>query len=328
MSIADFEESIKKMEEQAKIEQGSSQKSIEHSEQPTEELKEQVAESLEQSQEQPQEQAVEAEAEAEEEEDIEMTDNKAHKAFAKMRYNQKQLREQLEKSEREKQEIRERLAKLEGANEVRHKPEIREPEIVDKEPDKTYDREAWLEWKARQLEKKQQEIEARVNQNNQLSLVDRARNELRDMEQDYTVKNKISDYDSRLKFIRDKEAALIRLRHPAATEAQIQQHLNDEKIRIASDAVKSGKHPAEIFIKMAEELGYAKPKEEYREEKKQIPVVKLNQNMRKNTSLIGSSNVEKTGPMSSDQLVGKTLREINRSYGELDKLIENARYGR
>lgn len=253
------------------------------------------------------------------EDDPELLDPKKDKAWAHMRHEQKTLKEQVEKERVEKQELRERLAKLEGAHEARATPKIVEE---DKEPDSTYDEANWLKWKSRQDDKKISNLNAKVDEVTKYAAIEQAKRELSTLETEYKEKNKVTDYKARLEFIRQKEATLIKLDYPNATEAQIKTHLDNEYLLRASKAATNGKNPAEIFIKMADAYGYAPSNPDI---KKDIPIDKLNYNMKKNTNLMGSSNAGKTGPKTAEQLVGETLGDIMRNGDDLEKMITEAR---
>lgn len=257
------------------------------------------------------------------EDDPELLDPKKGKAWAHMRHQQKSLQEQLDKERQEKQELKERMARLEGANEARVSPKI-DTQQEDKEPDPVYDETNWLKWKARQDDKKINNLTSKVDEINKYSAIQEAKKELTDLENDYKTKNNITDYDARLSFIRDREAKLIKNEYPNATDAQIKYHLDNQYLLLASKAASAKRNPAEFFVKMADAHGYQKA-ESKPDPKRDVPIDKINHNMKRNASLIGSSNAAKTGGKTADQLVGETLRDIMRGDGDLEKIITEAR---
>lgn len=262
----------------------------------------------------------------EEDEELSDTPPKDHKAWASVRKKAKAAKEAAEeerqlrqKREEELGQLRERLARLEGRDEERQKPKLQEPE--DPEPSAEDEPFEYLQWKLRQAEKKIKEVEEKATKAEDASMAEGARRGIKVLEDQYIKENNITDYDSRISYLKNVEAKLIRLHYPNATQQQIDNHLDKERIRISADCYSNGQNPAEYFSKLAEIHGY---KKEFAPKKPTAGpnIGAINKNMQKNSSLLGTSSADDTGGVSSQKLVTMAMDELLKNEDALDKEIK------
>lgn len=245
-------------------------------------------------------------------EDAEPTDPKGWKKLRQKKIAAKAEAEEArliaEKSSRENAELRERLARLEGREEGRAKPEIsKEPE--DQEPDRDIDPDAHVTWRMNNMEKELQAAKKTAAEAQAASQIEGIRRGLDMLEKEYIKSNKVDDYNERIEHIRKIERNLIKVRHPSATEEQITRHLDSQRLELGADAYKNGNNPAKMFIEMSEALGYAKPSSKKTVSDKP-DIEAINRNQKKSASLIGSSNAEKPGGIPPERLVKMSMAEL------------------
>lgn len=325
--FAEMEETKKQLEElHGESEQNQAQLSPEEmadqmmqEEEPQQEAEVQEEEYTEEAvDEEVQEEELEASAD---DEDIPDENPKSNKAWKKMRTSLKQ-------QERENKALIERLSKLEGRMEERtaqtqfEQEDQKQP--VDVEPDKTIDPEGWTDWKIRTLEKKLEEGNKAQQTLQQTQMVERAKQELSLMEDNYS-KQEDDSYQDKLNFLVDVKTRELKLTRPDMTDIQIKQHLEQEKIIAASNFVNAGRNPAQMFAQMAEAYGYAPEKPAPKKATKKMNPQKLERNMKRNATLIGgTSAAESSDNYSPHQLAEFSIQQLASMPASRRKQIESA----
>jgi hypothetical protein len=259
----------------------------------------------------PAEVAQEPEKEEEEESIERPTDGKGWKEHREkqkiLKAEAKEAKERAEQSARETAELRERLARLEGREEARVKPELKEVD-TDPEPDADLDPDLHIKWQLRQQNKRIEAAERRAQMAEELVKVEGTRRGLQMVEKEYLKINKIDDYDDAIEHVKNVERNLIRLEHPQATDEQINNHLESERIRKSAECYSRGINPAEYMYKMAQTLGYAKTQKQ--ESKNKPNIGAINRNMGKNANLIGTSSADDTNGMPTDKVVQMSIEQL------------------
>jgi len=129
---------------------------------------------------------------------------------------------------------------------------------TDAEPDKAADREAWLDWRDRQIDKKQAAIDARLDGTAKtLQEIERERTygqavqEFVSLEQEF--KASVPDYDKAAGHMRQRLADSLIALNPSLTPAQAQKLTTDRILHMASQAVNNGYNPIEYLYLMAKD---------------------------------------------------------------------------
>jgi len=275
------------------------------------------------------EEVAEEEIPLEEEEEEELPkDSKDARAWKKIREKSKAAKAEAETQkklaeEKDKQlsELRERLARLEGREEARVKPKIEEDS--DPEPDVDLDPDQHIRWTLRQTNKRIEAAERRAQMAEEMAKVEGVRRGLDMVEKEYIKSNKLDDYDAAITHIKNVNKKLIKLEYPEATDAQIDAHLENERLKHASMTYSKGKNPAQYFYEMAQTLGYEKSK---KSNSTKPNIDSINNNMRKNANLIGSSNNDNTGSLSAETVAKMSIDQLLKKEGSnaLDEAIRRA----
>lgn len=276
----------------------------------------------------PQESLVEKPAEVVEEDELPEEPPHGNLAWQNMRRANKAAKDKLkaetearEQLEKQLNELKERQARLEGREEARAKPIVQEVQ-EEPEPDRMLYPDAWKDWKIAQQDKRQTELDAKLEQISAMSAIEGTRRGMNNIEKAYKANSGVSDYDDRMNYIMESEKARIKLLHPNATDGQIDSHLEAEKFRMANQAIADGRNPAELFYKMADTYGYKTKEAKPSNESPKPDIQALNRNMEKNVNLIGSSGAEKSGGVSPNQLFNSTINELVGKQKDIEKLIK------
>lgn len=236
----------------------------------------------------------------EEEEEEEEEEQEEELTGAKFRHKLKAQKEETDRVVREAQDLRERLARLEGKAEAQPKQEVIQEEI----PDREYEPEKYANWRADKLEKRvevMQEEQTRVNAERQWD----------NMQADHTKTN--PDYAAAKAFLLDVEGKKLKAQHPHATDAQISQELKKQEYITVGNAAKNGMMPTQHIEFLAFQAGYRPGAEDKKEVKKKSNIKNIKKNARKNASLIGGSSAGGTGDSrTADQLAAMGLEEIEK----------------
>ena len=215
---------------------------------------------------------------------------------------------------KESQELRERLARLEGREEARAKPEIKEVD-TDPEPDADLDPDLHIRWQLKQTNKRVEAAEKRAEYAEAIARNEGERRGLSSLEKEYVKTNKVNDYDEAIEHIKNANRELIKLEYPEATDAQINSHLEAERVKKAKECVARGVNPGEFFYKMAKALNYQAPKKDTKVDTKPN-IDALNRNMGKNANLMGASNSEATGGVPTEKVVSMSIEQLLTKEGQ------------
>lgn len=281
---------------------------------PKEEVKEEAAPELAEVEEDTKEPAetLEQEQEQEDEEEERPTDGAGWKRLREKKKaaaaEAERQRELAEKRDKENQELRERLARLEGREEARVAPKV--DVDTDPEPDQDIDPDAHIRWQLRQTQKDLAEVKKKAEEAAANSVAEATRRGLTMVENEFVKSNNLDDYQAAIDHIKAVETNLIKLRYPNATDAQINSHLEAERLKIAQEVYGKGQNPADHFYKMAQAIGYKKAPKDGKKIDDRPNIKALNKNMEKNSSLIGSSSAEKNGGVSSEKLVQMSIADL------------------
>jgi len=235
------------------------------------------------------------------------------KPGAQMRHKLKAAKAAEADKARENQELRERLARLEGRADATPVSEAPKEEI----PDPEYEPEKYAQYQNGKLEKRVQEMEAtqkRVNAERQWETMQ-------------TEHARISpDYNNAKEFLIQHETQKLKDRHPSATDAQIAQAIKQAEYAEAGNAAKAGIVPTAHIEYLAYKAGYRiedKPKEA---PKKKPNIKEIKKNAKKSASLIGGSPAGDGGDARTpQQLLNMSLEEIHKfGADEYNKAIEKA----
>lgn len=280
-------------------------------EEPTEEIAEEVEEVIE-------------ESELDEEGYLKEKEGESNKDLRKR--IQDNYREKIEERDNKIKEM-EALVKeiqLKQAEQEGYQKALQQPEKdTDPEPDPVLDPEEHTNWKLRQIEKE------RVVEKQEMSLIKQQvehQNTLRaidTLEREYSKANPDIDLYAAEQFIREREAVIIKMQHPNATDEQIKQHFDDYKVMMYKNAALAGKSGAELVMDMAKNYGYESKKAPTK--KPNISAIKKNQ--KKSASLIGGSDAVKEHTVSPQAIFEMSMEElINRGGSDfVEKTRKNLR---
>lgn len=204
----------------------------------------------------------ETEAEFEEEIDDTPEEEPSATAFNKKRREIRDLKKSREEADHLNQELRERLARLEGRVEERTASSIAVEPSLPQEPDPTYEPEAWTRYKIAQLEQqnshtlqKQQETLQRLERD---AAIRGARAEVAAYEAKYSAKH--SDYADAKAYFRKTLEAEISMQQPHLSPSLLSNVIDEQELRLAALAEQQKANPAEYFVKLAEIRGYSPKK--------------------------------------------------------------------
>lgn len=260
-------------------------------------------------------------------EEVKGDDRKKNSAWAKMRTEQKELRERLEAEAKEKQELRERLARLEGRNEsMSPKPK---DDGADNEPDKDLYPEDHIAWRQRQLDKRQSEMDQRLSRFEQESNVQRAQRAVEQLEHQFKSTNTKEDYDGAVKFLVEREASIKKLMNPNLTDAQIKGQIELEKMQLFATLHAQGKNPAQVIYETAKIQGFSSQKSDGAQQdgvQRKVDLQRVADNQRRATNLIGGSpaSPNNSSKMSAEQILGLSMQEQAKLYAKNPRVFEES----
>lgn len=250
-------------------------------------------------------------------------------AFAKAR------REKRAK-EAENAQLRKELEELRAAKAAPVQPTVAQPTakadaIVDAEPNKATDYEAWLEWKDRQIEAKNAALEADLGdikkwrneqetQTKEQNQFQAAVTEFLDIESKYRQEN--PDYGNAIGFAVNKYREAAKVMYPDKTEAQITDAIDRQMLQQAAIFAAKGLNPAEELYDLAiERFGYV-PKSAVTEEETTETEAQVTQQTRPSPSkpklaVINANKKKSASPLSgggqtgSAQLTAEDLENMS-----------------
>ena len=251
------------------------------------------------------------EGEVQEEKDQELEEpeenKRSNQAFAEMR--------------RENSELRERMARMEGANEVRSKQETAAKEPTDEEPDYDLDPDDWHKWDSRQKSKEISELTDRVSAQDEKMALTAFNNEWD--KQSSAAETTDDFYRGARKHILDARVNQIKASNPALSDTQVNQQIKQEEYNFALQITQAGINPISFIKTKAIEGGYVHTQEAKESEpKNKGNPKKIANNKRKGKSLIGDSAASDKQKIDSDALATMSLQDkLNMSEDEWEDAI-------
>ena len=243
-------------------------------------------------------------------EDAALSDDQAKRAraFARQRKEAKEYKEKLEAAEKARQELAERIAKLEGRAEAAPKP-AEQPALEDQEPDADLYPEDHARWEVRQLKKELEGIKKFKQEQEQVTTFQREAAGVEALEAQY--KAKAPDYDDAVQYLVEKERRLKKVFNPSATDAQLDAMIKAEKVQLFKQILAGGRNPAEVVYEIAKQDGW-QPKA-----KRQAPAAgtdldAVKENQRRASNIIGGSPAEASGKVTSDQIFNMSMQDLLR----------------
>ncbi len=235
-------------------------------------------------------------------------EKKRNRAFAKQRHEAKELKDRLEAAEKARQELAERLARLEGKAESTAKPEAK-PALEDQEPDADLYPEDHARWEVRQLKKELEEIKKFKAQQEQVSSFQREAAGVEALEAQY--KAKTPDYDDAVQFLVEKERRLKRVFNPQATDAQLDAMIKAEKVQLFKQILSAGRNPTEVVYEIAKQDGW-QPKGKAKADKHAASsnLEAVAENQRRAANIIGGSPAESSGKVTSEQIFNMSMQDL------------------
>jgi DNA repair exonuclease SbcCD ATPase subunit len=260
----------------------------------------------------------EQEQERQEEEETE----EEPKTPAGLRHKLKREKEERKRAESEAQELRERIARLEGmqeASQIAQTTQQTEPQ--EEIPDPDIDPDGYTQYQIKQLQAKQQEYEdqaARLKAERQWDA----------MEREYSLSN--PDYENAKKYLINQEIQKIKKQYPHATDMQITQHIKEQEYLVVGSAARAGQDPLKYIEFLAFESGYRG--ENVKAEKKPIEqkpnIAAINRNQRKHDSIIGGSSAgSQDGKPTPEQILNMSFKELEKNRAAVDDYVKKIRIG-
>jgi len=266
----------------------------------------------EEQEEEAEEDTVDGEAELEEEEEdaeeAELPDDqkKQNQAFAMQR--------------RENTELKERLAKLEGAAEERAKSatpnKVKEPVV---EPDKALYPEDWAVWKSEQNAERLQAQDERQAKLEEKIAYDAFTNKFNAYDTEKQANDEI--YKGSREFIINAQVKILKAGDPLITDAQIKSQIDKQIIEFGIAVSNAGMDPASYLKTKAMEAGYVYTAGATAPTKKKVNSKRAASNKRKGASLMGDSGGATKQKISADELADMSLSDkMNLTDDEWDDL--------
>lgn len=285
---------IEKAEEEARAAAEAEEKASEQ---------EEIEEAGEEQEEGSQEEQEASTAEQEEDDEEEPSSNRAWK---NMREKNKEAQRRADEAERRAQELAERIARLEGRDEARGKPQIdaTAEKDNDPEPDKQLDYERWLEWKDRKIEEKVQKLEKQIEQQQLANQFELAKKEVAAIGLQDAKQIGMADYEERLNYVLASRRRELKAAYPKAPDSAIDHQLEVERIGTIHNAKKEGINIAELVREQSEARGY-RPSNKKDMLKDEPNIDAINKNMQKSSTFVG-----KTGDRDKGRKDSKTLEDF------------------
>ncbi len=228
---------------------------------------------------------VEEDEKVEEEIEEDFSDDKSKKnAFQKLqhtrRLEKKKAKEEADILRNESAALRERMARIEGAQEVQQKEAVKEE--VDLEPDKDEDYEAHQEWRLRQQDKKIDSLIEAQQKSEQMSEFRQAEQVWHDIENAHVEHDAVykDAKDFLIKTLRNEASA----QFPSATKSQIRDYVRDAEAKFVGGLAKQGASESHIIASMrtlADHKGFKVADKKTPQDKE-----KLKKNMSKSINLV------------------------------------------
>lgn len=241
------------------------------------------------------------------------------KAFGTMRNEAKELKARWEAAEKEKQEMRERLARLEGRDEARTAPANAKQE--DKEPDSMLYPEDHNAWKLRQMETRVEKAEKIAAEAASFANFQREQRGMQSLEASYKASNPNDKYDEAMQFLMGKEREAKKLMNPNLSDAQADAMTENEKLQLFKSLHGQGRDPAQVLMQVAKMQGFtgqastAKPK---------VDLKRVEENQRRSASLIGGSPAQNPDKkkLSTEDVFNMSFGNVLKNSKELSRMVD------
>lgn len=197
------------------------------------------------------------------------------------------------------QEMAERLARVEGAQQVIQQP-LEEKAPIEEIPDKDVDPDAYYDYQLKKEQGKREALEKRFDNFAARTTATEAEQLYKELENQHTEKD--TSYKDAKSFLLKALHDEIKQENPAATESQISQHLKQQEYSLVATLASAGLSKNAIFNSIkahAVDKGYVETKETPKTDK-----TKLKRNMEK------SANLNEIPSASGD--VGLTANQISK----------------
>lgn len=241
------------------------------------------------------------------------------KAFGTMRNEAKELKARWEAAEKEKQEMRERLARLEGRAEASAAPT--QQQQVDKEPDSVLYPDDHNAWKLRQMETRVEKAEKIAAEAASFANFQREQRGMQSLEASYKASNPNDKYDEAMAFLMSKEREAKKLMNPTLTDAQADAMTESEKLQLFKNLHGQGRDPAQVLMQVAKMQGFtgqgAQPKPK-------VDLKRVEENQRRSASLIGGSPAQNPDKkkLSTDDVFNMSFGNVLKNSKELRQMVD------
>ncbi len=320
-------EELQFLKQEESIEQDSSEEVVDQVQEQYTEPQDTSEEEIEESQQEQVEEDNENEEEVDDLDDLPEDPPQGHFGWANLRKKAKKEKERAD-------ELEKKLAALEGKIEgmsLKDNNSIsqNESKIIeeDLEPDKDIDPDGWRDWKIQKLESQLEKSNKTQAELDHVQRLNQARTELIAIENSY--KDQDDEYESKIEFLRNIRRGELTTINPNATEAQIQQELDNNKLQMASHFAAQGVNAAQGLAQLAENMGYQANTK--KAPKKKVNNKALKKNMDRSASLNGIGNEgDPSDALSPEQLNNMSLDEMikmqNTAQGQkaIQKAIANS----
>lgn len=235
---------------------------------------------------------------------------KRNGVFGKFRKENKELRQAVEDERKAKQELAERVARLEGRHEASAKIEPAAVVEKDEEPDRLIYPDDHRDWQIRQMQKRVEAAETGYKTLQQVQQATQEEQAVTLLEGQYKTSNPKESYDDAVKFLWDREKANKKVLQPGLTDAQIDVQIRAEKVQLFKNLYANGqRNGAEVLVQLAKNAGWSAGA--VAGVKKEVDLKKVQDNQRRTSNLIGGSAASK-GSASSDDILNMSLKKAMR----------------
>ena len=235
------------------------------------------------------------------EEEVEDADLKSTKPDAKKFAH---MRKEAKERARENQELRERLARLEGAQEARTQPEA--PVVVEEIPDRELDPEAYIDYIVNNSNKKIEALSTKIELSTEQAASVQREQLYKDLENKYSETD--PGYKEAKSYLMKAQASELMDAHPNATDAEIKQELKRREYTLVQNLAQAGSGVDEIFGTLkAQALAKG-----YREITTKKDNTKLKRNIKKSASLNDAPSGDAQFGYSESQLARMKPRDFHK----------------
>lgn len=215
-----------------------------------------------------------------------------------------------ERRRREKLELE--MAEMRGMLKARQEPVAASNNSVAPSPavpDKNLDPIGYLEYQVAEQEKKIAKFQEDAAQLAFHRQIDQAKHAIRGVDEEY---EKVSPgYLDKKEFLRKKFFDAQRTLNPKTVpDHAITQWLDQQEATIAKQALDNGYNPAEVFNRMADDMGYEPSKKVSIAAKADID--KVRQNKARSASFVGAPSVEKAQGITPDEIYNMDFKDISK----------------